>query len=126
MTKSINSADCVVIGGGLLGLLTARKLAQEGMAVTLLERGALCRESSWAGGGILSPLVPWQYADAVSQLVEWRRRGLSASAAGLSCWTPGVYSAKSRHWPPPLVRPCCCLMWRKFAIHGFVRRWLRR
>jgi glycine oxidase len=74
MTKSINSADCVVIGGGLLGLLTARKLAQEGMAVTLLERGALCRESSWAGGGILSPLVPWQYADAISRLVEWSQR----------------------------------------------------
>ena len=70
MTESINSADCVVVGGGLLGLLTARRLAQEGMAVTLLERGALCRESSWAGGGILSPLVPWQYTDAISRLVE--------------------------------------------------------
>lgn len=61
----------MVVGGGLLGLLTARRLAQEGMTVTLLERGALCSESSWAGGGILSPLLPWQYADAVSRLVEW-------------------------------------------------------
>jgi glycine oxidase len=74
MTDSINSADCVVVGGGLLGMLTARRLAQEGMTVTLLERGALCSESSWAGGGILSPLLPWQYADAISRLVEWSQQ----------------------------------------------------
>ncbi len=68
MGAGSNRADCVVVGGGLLGMLTARRLVQEGMAVTLLERGLLCRESSWAGGGILSPLLPWQYDDAVSRL----------------------------------------------------------
>ena len=52
-------------------MLSARVLSQAGMSVTLLERGELCREASWAGGGILSPLVPWEYPAAVSELVAW-------------------------------------------------------
>ena len=83
MTDSIGSTECVVVGGGLLGMLTARRLAQEGMAVTLLERGALCRESSWAGGGIISPLLPWRYADAISRLVERSQRAYPSLAAEL-------------------------------------------
>jgi glycine oxidase len=83
MTDNINSAECVVVGGGLLGLLTAWRLVQEGMAVTLLERGALCQESSWAGGGIISPLLPWQYADAISRLVERSQQAYPSLVAEL-------------------------------------------
>jgi len=74
MTAGNRSSDCIVVGGGLLGLLTAYFLVREGLSVTVLEKGALCRESSWAGGGILSPLVPWQYPDAVSELVRWSQK----------------------------------------------------
>ncbi len=70
--------DCIVVGGGLLGMLTAWFLKREGLAVTLLEQGDLCRESSWAGGGILSPLIPWDYPDAVSELVQWSQRNYPA------------------------------------------------
>lgn len=34
----------------------------------LLERGSVGQEASWAGGGILSPLCPWDYAEEVTRL----------------------------------------------------------
>ena len=37
----------------------------------LVERGEIGREASWAGGGILSPLYPWRYPEAVTHLVQW-------------------------------------------------------
>jgi glycine oxidase len=52
-------------------MLTARELRRSGARVTLLERGETGREASWAGGGILSPLYPWQAPDAVTALSRW-------------------------------------------------------
>jgi glycine oxidase len=63
--------DCLVIGGGVNGLLAAGELMAAGLRVRLLERGTVGRESSWAGGGILSPLYPWRYPDAVTELARW-------------------------------------------------------
>ena len=61
----------VIVGGGVIGLLTAYNLADRGQAVILLERGGLGQESSWAGGGIVSPLYPWRYSPAVTALAHW-------------------------------------------------------
>ena len=66
-----STTDHIIIGGGVMGLLTAWFLAQEGQKVTLVERDETGKESSWAGGGILSPLYPWQYPQAVTELVKW-------------------------------------------------------
>lgn len=66
--------DFVIVGGGIIGLMTARELVASGAEVTVVERGELGRESSWAGGGILSPLRPWQQPDAVTRLVQWGQR----------------------------------------------------
>ncbi len=63
--------DCLIVGGGLLGLLTARELASTGLTTTLIDQGDTGRESSWAGGGIVSPLYPWRYNDAVAALAKW-------------------------------------------------------
>ncbi len=63
--------NVLIIGGGLIGLLTARELTQSGARVVLLEKGAVGRESSWAGGGILSPLYPWRYPEPVTELARW-------------------------------------------------------
>ncbi len=60
-----------IVGGGIIGLLTAYYLVGSGQDVTVLERGNVGGESSWAGGGIISPLYPWRYANAVTQLAKW-------------------------------------------------------
>ena len=63
--------DCIIIGGGIIGMLTARNLQIAGYKVTIIEKGNTGRESSWAGGGIVSPLYPWRYADSITRLATW-------------------------------------------------------
>lgn len=67
-------SEVIVVGAGIIGMLTARELAAVGHTVTVLERARPARESSWAGGGILSPLYPWRYPDVVSELARWSQR----------------------------------------------------
>ncbi len=61
-------SDCLIIGGGVIGMMSARALAISGATVTLIEQRACGKESSWAGGGIISPLYPWMYSDMVNEL----------------------------------------------------------
>jgi glycine oxidase len=60
-------SDCIVIGGGVVGLTTARRLAREGLEITLLERSQCGREASWAGAGIIAPPNPHRN-DELSEL----------------------------------------------------------
>ncbi len=61
----------IIIGGGAIGMMQARELAQAGVEVTLIEKGLCGQEASWAGGGIISPLYPWRYSDPVTALASW-------------------------------------------------------
>ncbi|MGE4338159.1 MAG: NAD(P)/FAD-dependent oxidoreductase, partial [Pigmentiphaga sp.] len=61
----------IVVGAGVIGMLSAYRLAQAGSDVLLLDQGGTGREASWAGGGIVSPLYPWRYSEAVTALAHW-------------------------------------------------------
>lgn len=65
------SKQVVIVGGGVIGLLTAFNLAAEVGQVVVCDQGEVGRESSWAGGGIVSPLYPWRYSAAVTALAHW-------------------------------------------------------
>lgn len=78
MSKSV-----VMVGGGVLGMLGACRLAEQGCRVTLLDRHEVGREASWAGGGIVSPLYPWRYAPAVTALAHWSQDYYPRLAEGL-------------------------------------------
>jgi len=64
-------SDILIVGGGIIGMLTARELVLAGMKVTIVEQGEAGHESSWAGGGIVSPLYPWRYSEPVTALATW-------------------------------------------------------
>ncbi len=67
-------SDVTIIGAGINGLLSALALAREGLHVSILERGSVAQESTWAGAGIVSPLLPWDYGDEVNNLSERGRQ----------------------------------------------------
>ena len=62
----------VVVGGGVMGCMTALELTRRGHQVTVVERNIIAAqtsgESSWAGAGIAFPLLPWFYKDEVNEL----------------------------------------------------------
>ncbi|MFK7815955.1 MAG: glycine oxidase ThiO [Gammaproteobacteria bacterium] len=60
--------DVLVVGGGIIGMLTAQKLLDEKLKVALIEKDELGGKATWAAGGILSPLNPWQL-DVTAQLL---------------------------------------------------------
>ena len=59
-----------IIGGGVIGCLTAWRLFQRGAEPIIIERGQIGREASWAGAGILCPIQPWLYPDAFTRLID--------------------------------------------------------
>ena len=63
MTKKVT-----VIGGGIVGCITSFFLIEKGYEVTLVDQNTIGQEASWAGAGILSPLLPWNYQDTVNNL----------------------------------------------------------
>ena len=60
--------SCIIVGGGIIGMMTARAFKKIGFSVILLEKNICGTECSWAGGGIISPLYPWYYEEMVNRL----------------------------------------------------------
>lgn len=133
MSAAPATADVLILGAGVSGLATAWALAARGCDVCVLDRGPVARESTWAGAGILSLLLPWHYPEAVHALAERGRRlwpewiarmqdltGLDAEyrVSGMLVAEAGELAA-ARDWgerfgwrveaPPPAVRDACVL-----------------
>jgi len=72
--RHINMTDCLIIGGGISGMLTALELHKAGIKVTVIDKRCVGKESSWAGGGIISPLYPWRFSHAVNVLARWSQK----------------------------------------------------
>lgn len=68
----MSDKNVIVVGGGIVGCMTALELIKRGCKVTLVERNVVASqtsgESSWAGAGILFPLLPWMYKNIVNEL----------------------------------------------------------
>ena len=87
-----------IIGAGVSGLSVALALLLRGYQVTVLERGRAGGESSWAGGGILFPLLPWEYSDAMNALAfrsitiyrDWLGRAEVAAGLDAEYWQCGM------------------------------------
>ena len=64
--------SALIVGGGIVGCMTAMQLVKRGYSVTIVERNQIASqisgESSWAGAGVLFPLLPWMYRDEVNAL----------------------------------------------------------
>ncbi len=71
MTK-IPTSDCLIVGGGVVGLSLALEMAERGASVQLLDQAGVGRAASWAGAGILPPSPIKGAVDPLDQL-----RGLS-------------------------------------------------
>ncbi|MHB1512047.1 MAG: glycine oxidase ThiO [Acidiferrobacter sp.] len=109
----------VVVGGGVIGLLTARELALAGHEIRLFDQGRLGREASWAAGGILSPLHPWRYPDPVTHLAKASMAAYPALCESLARatgidpeWTPSGLmrlgedeGAEARRWAERFAVP---------------------
>ena len=109
--------NVLIIGAGVSGLSVAIVLLQRGHRVTLLDRGAVGGESSWAGGGILSPLLPWDYAEPVSALAlpsmaayaDWVAEIEATSGLDAEFWRCGMLALE-------VAAPDQALAW--CAAHG--------
>ena len=87
-SRSKARADVIIIGGGIIGLSIARELARRGMRdITLIERGELGKEASWAAGGILAPQVEADKPNEFFHLSCSSRDRYSEFAAALTAET---------------------------------------
>ncbi|MEM7050065.1 MAG: glycine oxidase ThiO [Acidobacteriota bacterium] len=74
-------SDVLIAGGGVIGLSLAYELSGRGARVTLIDKGEVGGEASWAGAGILTPAS----VDGADRPID-RLRALSTSM--IADWSP--------------------------------------
>jgi glycine oxidase len=115
--------DCVIVGGGVIGLSLAWELAQRGRRVRVLERGDPGQEASWAGAGILPPATrcgavhPLDLLRAVSHELHPRWAAALREETGIDNGyrrTGGIYLARRPGEAAALAAAAAA--WREEAI----------
>lgn len=71
---SESQQSVIIIGAGIIGLMSALELLQQGYRVKIFDQAEAAKGASWAGGGILSPMYPWKYDPAVNLLAQHGKR----------------------------------------------------
>ena len=61
----------LIVGGGVIGLSIAYRLAREGVISTILDRGAIGREASWAGAGLIPAHTERLHKNPTVELRSW-------------------------------------------------------
>ncbi len=61
-------SDCLIIGGGVIGLSIAYELAGRGLTVQVVDQSKVGRGASWAGAGILPPCPTHGAVDPLDHL----------------------------------------------------------
>ncbi len=95
--------DCLILGGGVVGLSIAYELACHGVQVQVIDQSQLGQEASWAGAGILPPANLETAVDPIDRLrglshplhAQWSRQLLEETGIDngyLTCG--GVYLAR--------------------------------
>src|SRR5690606_12524562 len=68
------NSEVLIIGGGIIGLSTARALSKKGSRrITVVERGEAGREASYAAAGMLAPQSECDANDAMFRLCSKSR-----------------------------------------------------
>ena len=67
------SPDCLIIGGGVIGVATAYFLAREGVSVVLVEKHNVAAGSSWGNAGLIAPnhSLPIPGPGVLSKGLKW-------------------------------------------------------
>lgn len=95
--------EVLIIGGGVIGLTLAYLLAKERVTVTVIDKGDLGQEASWAGAGILPAGNPKRAksamgrlrAQAVSYFPEFSAELKSATGIDNEYWQCGGLELRS-------------------------------
>ena len=66
-------SDVVIVGGGVIGLSIAWRLACAEVGVTLIDRRAVGREASWAGAGLIAANGEHLRTNPTVELRSWNR-----------------------------------------------------
>lgn len=70
MSEKPRSADVLILGGGIIGLAIAWRARQQGMSVTVLERGEIGKGTSHVAAGMLAPVAEVEFGEAGQAVLQ--------------------------------------------------------